>query len=314
MAVKQAAYSADKTSASSRTWSRFLRKRSNYLFVLPMLIYMIVLMGYPIIVNIQNSLYDLGVMTFRTGTAPYIGFGNYEELLHDAGFLNAVRLSIGFTSVSLAIQFIGGFALALFFNRPFPGNGILRSMLLLAWLLPAAVAGNLFRWMFDGDYGVFNYFLQSFGLLSEPRYWLFDPDTALLGVIIANAWVGIPFNMLLLLAGLQNISPTLYEAAVVDGATVPQRFFNITLPMMRPVALGVILLAFIYTFKVFDLIYVMTAGGPVDATTVLPIYTQRLNFTFFRFGEGAAAATLLLLGLLFLAIGYARLISREEAA
>ena len=110
-------------------------------------------------------------------------------------------------------------------------------------------------------------------------------EAALLGVIVANAWVGIPFNMLLLYAGLQNLSPTLYEVAHIDGATMFQRFRYITLPLMRPVAYGVLLLAFIYTFKVFDLIYVMTAGGPVDATTVLPIFTHKLSFSFFRFGE-----------------------------
>jgi multiple sugar transport system permease protein len=314
------AYSTSQTtdayagSLPRQSWLASLRKRSNYLFVAPMLIYMIITMGYPILVNLQTSLYDLNVRTFRAGNAPYVGLDNYIELIGDADFRHAAQISLTFTGVSITLQFVIGFALALFFNRPFPGNGVLRSMLLLAWLLPSVVGGNLFRWMFDGDYGVINFFLQSLGLMNEPRYWLFDPDTALIGTIIANAWVGIPFNMLLLLAGLQNIPPTLYEAATVDGANVIQRFFNITLPLMRPVALGVILLAFIYTFKVFDLIYVMTAGGPVDATTVLPIQTYRLNFSFFRFGEGAAAATLLLVGLLFLAIGYARLIRTEEVA
>src|SRR5262249_53162379 len=125
--------------------------------------------------------------------------------------------------------------------------------------------------------------LQSIGLLQDKKYWLLDGSTALLGTILANAWVGIPFNMMLLLAGLQNIPATLYEAASIDGATVIRRFIHITLPQMRAVALGLLLLTFIYTFKVFDLIYVMTAGGPVDATTVLPIQIYRLNFSFFRF-------------------------------
>jgi multiple sugar transport system permease protein len=187
-------------------------------------------------------------------------------------------------------------------------------MLLLAWVLPAVVVGNIFRWMLDGDYGPINYFLRSVSLMPEKQYWLLDPNTALLGTILANAWVGIPFSMVLLLAGLQNIPPALYEAASIDGAGVRQRFTSITLPMMRPVALGILLLTFIYTFKVFDLIYIMTSGGPVDATTVLPIYTFKLTFDFFRFGDGAAAAILLLLGLLSLAVGYSRLITREEAA
>lgn len=291
-----------------------LRKRSNYLFVAPMLVFIILMMGYPIFVNIQMSFYDVTVMTFRAGNAPFVGLENYTKLLQDSAFLKAVGLSLIFTSTSIALQFSIGFALALFFNQPFPGNGILRAMLLLAWLLPAVVVGNIFRWMFDGDYGVVNLFLQSLGLMQVKHYWLLDPNTALPSTILANAWVGIPFNLMLLLAGLQNIPETLYEAASIDGANTVRRFLHITLPMMRPVALGILLLTFIYTFKVFDLIYVMTAGGPVDATTVLPIQIYRLNFTFFRFAHGAAAATLLLFGLLCLAIGYSRLIQREEAA
>src|SRR5688500_1440571 len=155
-------------------------------------------------------------------------------------------------------------------------------------MLPTVVSGSLFRWMLDGDFGVVNYALRELSLIDSNRYWLIDPDTALAGTILANIWVGIPFNMVLLLAGLQNIPVTLYEAASVDGANAWQRFRSLTLPLMRPVALSVLLLGIIYTFKVFDLVYVMTGGGPVDATNVLPIQTYKLSFTFFRFGEGAA--------------------------
>jgi multiple sugar transport system permease protein len=291
-----------------------LQRSKNYFFIVPMLAFIVIMLGYPIFTNIQMSFYDVTVTTFRSGDAPYVGLENYLVLLRDPAFTKSVVISLGFTSVSIMLQFTVGFALALFFNRPFPGNGFLRAMLLLAWLLPAVVVGNVFRWIFDGDYGVFNYLLQSIGLMQEKHYWLLDTNTALLCTILANAWVGIPFNMMLLLAGLQNIPTTLYEAASIDGASAIDRFVYITLPMMRPVALGILLLTFIYTFKVFDLIYVMTDGGPVDATTVLPIQIHRLTFDFFRFAHGAAAATLLLLGLLFLAIGYSRLIQREEAA
>jgi multiple sugar transport system permease protein len=284
------------------------------MFILPMLLFIVLMMAYPIFVNIQTSLHDVTVTTFRSGDAPFVALENYAQLLQDPSFLKATSLSLSFTSVSIFLQFSFGFALALFFNRPFPGNGILRAMLLLAWLLPAVVVGNIFRWMLDGDYVVFNYFLQSLNLMSGRHHWLLDPNTALLGTIIANAWVGIPFNLMLLYAGLQNISPTLYEAASIDGAGPFAGFFHITLPVIRPIALGVLLLSFIYTFKVFDLVYIMTAGGPVDTTTVLPIHIYKLNFAFFRFSDGAAAATILLLGLLILAIGYSRIIEREEAA
>jgi multiple sugar transport system permease protein len=266
-----------------------------------------------VFVNLQMSVYDVDVMTFLRGGAAFVWFDNYLKLLQNAAFLKATLLSFIFTVSSIAIQFTVGFALALFFAKPFPWSGVLRALLLLAWLLPSVVVGNIFRWMLDGDYGPVNYALSALGLLSAKQYWLLDPGTALLGVILANAWVGIPFNMMLLLAGLQNISPSLYEAAAIDGAGPLQRLWSITLPQMRPVALGVVLLCFIYTFKVFDLVYIMTKGGPVDATQTLPIYTFKLTFDFFRFGDGAAASTLLLAGLLLVALGYARLIRNEGA-
>jgi multiple sugar transport system permease protein len=292
----------------------WLRRHSAYLFVAPMLLYLVALTAWPIALNLQMSVFDVDVGTFLRGGAAFVWLDNYWKLLGDPAFIKATLISLVFTTVSIALQFGFGLALALFFARPFPGNGLLRALLLLAWLLPSVVVGNIFRWMLDGDYGPLNYALHAAGLLPGKQYWLLDPGTALLGVIIANAWVGIPFNMMLLLAGLQNIPASLYEAASIDGAGPLQRFVSITLPQLRAVALGVVLLCFIYTFKVFDLVYVMTRGGPVDATTVLPIYTYKLTFDFFRFGDGAAASTLLLAGLLVLALGYSRLIRDEAAA
>ena len=286
---------------------------ADYLFLLPAVLFIAVTMLYPVWTNLRMSLHDVTVATFIRDTAPFIGLQNYRDLVADPAFHKALSLSLIFTFGSLVFQFGIGFALALFFNRPFPGNYTLRALLLVAWLLPTVVSGSLFRWMLDGDFGVVNFALASLGL-GDGRYWLIDPSTALAGTILANIWVGIPFNMALLLAGLQSIPQTLYEAASVDGATAWQRFRSLTLPLMRPVALSVLLLGLIYTFKVFDLIYVMTRGGPVDATTVLPIYTYQLTFNFFRFGDGAAAATLLLVGLVGVAVAYLRATRTEEAA
>lgn len=298
---------------SAARLGNWLRRHDGYLFVSPMLIYTLALTVYPIATNLLMSFYAVDVMTFLRGGAAFVWLGNYVKLLSDPAFQKATLLSFVFTITSIAIQFTLGLALALFFAKPFPGNSLLRALLLLAWLLPSVVVGNIFRWMLDGDYGPLNYALGALGLLHGKQYWLLDPGTALAGVILANAWVGIPFNMMLLLAGLQSISPSLYEAAAIDGAGPVQRFWSITVPQLRPVALGVVLLCFIYTFKVFDLVFIMTKGGPVDATNTLPLYTFRLTFEFFRFGDGAAASTLLLVGLLALAFGYSRLI-RDEGA
>ena len=287
---------------------------TGYLFLLPALIYIGLTMLYPVGYNLRMSFQDVNIGTFLSGDAPWIGVDNYRRLIDDQVFRTALGRSLVFTAGSLVFQFSIGFALALFFNRPFPGNGLLRALMLLAWLLPTVVSGSLFRWMLDGDFGIVNHGLERLGLISESRYWLLDPGTAMPGVVLANIWVGIPFNMVLLLAGLQSIPTTLYEAASVDGANAWQRFRSLTLPLMRPVSLSVLLLGIIYTFKVFDLVYVMTKGGPVDATTTLPIWTYMLTFSFFRFGEGAAAATLLLVGLVGVAAAYLWLTRREEAA
>lgn len=283
-----------------------------YLFVAPALLYIMLTTVYPIVSNLRMSLYDVTVTTFLSNSAPFIGLDNYRKVLGDLAFQHALQLSLVFTAGSLLFQFTVGFALALLFSRPFPGNGLLRALLLLGWMLPIVVSGSIFRWMLDGSFGIINVILQALGLLQGQRFWLTEPSSALLGTIITNIWVGIPFNMVLLLPGLQSISPTLYEAASIDGATRWQSFRHITLPLMRPVALSVLLLGIIYTFKVFDVVYVMTHGGPVDATTVLPIYVYNLAFQFFRFGEASAAAIVLLVVLTFVAGCYLWLSRREE--
>jgi multiple sugar transport system permease protein len=288
------------------------RQLGRYLFVAPALIYITLTMLYPVVSNLRMSFYDVNVSTFLANNAPFVGLGNYSKVIGDPAFQHALGLSLLFTIGSLLFQFTIGFALALFFSRPFPGNGILRALLLLAWMLPTVVSGSIFRWMLDGSFGIINFILQGLGLLQGTHFWLTDPNTALIGTVAANIWVGVPFNMILLLPGLQSISPSLYEAASIDGASGWQSFRFVTLPLMRPVALSVLLLGIIYTFKVFDLVYVMTGGGPVDATTVLPIYVFNLSFSFFRFGEGAATAILLLLGLTVVAIGYLWLSQHEE--
>jgi multiple sugar transport system permease protein len=315
MAVPVPSATGELTSSRPLASSRRLRLRlADYLFLVPAFAYISATMLYPVYSNLRMSLFDVDVMTFLNGQAQFVGPGNYQKLLSDPAFHYTLGRSLIFTGGSLLFQFTIGFALALFFNRPFPGNGAMRALLLLAWLLPTVVSGSLFRWMLDGDYGVLNFILVQLGLLDNRRYWLIEPQTALAGTILANVWVDIPFNMALLLAGLQGIPPELHEAASVDGATRWQQFRSLTLPLMRPVAFSVLLLGLIYTFKVFDLIYVMTGGGPVDATTVLPIYAYKLSFGFFRFGDGAAAATVLLVALLAVALLYLWAVRREDTA
>ena len=288
------------------------RRREGYLCCLPGMAFLALFLAYPLLYNVWTSVHDVDLGQLLGGAERFNGLDNYRTVARDPAFWHSVRLSLIFTGGSLLLQFSIGFALALLFARPFPLNGLLRSLLLVAWLLPPVVSGTLFRWLLDAESGAYNALLEAVGLGALSHDWLTDPSTSLAGVVFANIWVGVPFNMLLLLVGLHTIDPELHEAAALDGAGAGQRFRHITLPLMRPVAVTVLLLGLVYTFKVFDIVFVMTGGGPVDATRVLSLYVYEVFFTFFRFGQGAAAGLLLLVVPLLAGVFYVRRLRREE--
>lgn len=285
-----------------------------YLFVLPAAIFILATVLYPVIYTVNLSLYDVNIRNFLTGTAPFVGLANYATALADPALQRSFIVSLLYTGGSLLLTFVFGFALAILFNRAFPGANTMRALILLAWILPSVVSGNIWRWMLDGSNGVVNFVLMRLGVLQKSIFWLTESETALIGVILATAWTSIPFAMVLLLAGLQGIPGSLYEAASLDGARALRRFVDITVPMMRPVILTVLLLNFIYTFKTFDTVFIMTRGGPGDATTVMPIYAYTVGFSFFRLGDGAVATTLLLIIPISLSLVYFWVSRREEAA
>ena len=278
----------------------------------PALVYIAVFLLAPLVYNVWISMSDANGANLISGDFSPRGFENYRAVIADAGFWNGVVLSAVFTASCLVLQFVIGYALALFFRKPFPGNGVIRALLLVGWILPPVVTGTIFKWIFDSDYGVLNHFLSLFGLIEHPIAWLTGSTTSMIAVIVANLWVGIPFNMLLLLSGLHTIDESLYEAAQVDGAGWWRQFFSITSPLMRPVIVSVLLLGVIYTDTASDLIYTMTKGGPVDSTTTLPVYTYIETFKIFEFGNGAAASTLTLILPLALSWFYVRSLREEE--
>ncbi|MFB5679158.1 carbohydrate ABC transporter permease [Paenibacillus terreus] len=293
---------------SSRSFSSW----NNYLFVLPIVLFMLVFVLFPIVYNITLSLQDVNVYNFKK-EHHFVGFENYVSTFKDPVFYTALRNSIVFTVFSLVFQFGIGFALALFFNRRFPGRNLMRSLMLLAWMLPMVITASVFQWMLNGDYGVVNFILQSLGIIDEPYSWLSNQSTSLLSTIIANIWVGIPFNMIILLTGLQGMPEQLYEAAKLDGAGKLKQFRHITLPLMRPTILILIMLGIINTFKVFDIIFIMTAGGPVNSSNVLPIYSYQMSFTKFEFSQGASVSMIMFVILILIAMVYLRMTSKEEA-
>jgi len=283
-----------------------------YLFVLPASIYMLYFIGYPIISNIILSLQDVTVKTFKTKVKPFVGLGNYVELLNDGVLKTALFNTLIFTVLCLMFQFIIGFALAVFFNRKFTFAKPIRGLLMMPWMIPITVTALIFKFIFGTDVGILNHFLQALGIISIKIDWLTSANTAMFAIICANVWIGIPFNMILISTGLTTIPDELYESASIDGANKFQSFINITLPLLKPTIESVLILGFIYTFKVFDLVYVMTGGGPVNSTHMLSTYSYKLSFELFQYSKGSAVANILFVILLAVSIVYLKYIYVEE--
>ena len=219
-----------------------------------------------------------------------------------------------FTVACILFQFIIGFALAIFFNKNFSISKPIRGLLMMPWMIPITITGLIFKFMFGTDVGIINFFLKTLGLISENIDWLTNPVTALPAVIIANIWIGIPFNMILISTGLTTIPEELYESASIDGANKWQKLCRITLPLLRPTIESVLILGFIYTFKVYDLVYVMTSGGPVNSTQLLSTYSYKLSFDLFKYSQGAAVANILFIILFFVSLLYLRFVYSEREA
>ncbi|MGC5170127.1 carbohydrate ABC transporter permease [Microbacterium sp. DT81.1] len=263
------------------------------LLLVPAIAYIGVFFAYPLVKNVVMSTQEYTTATFYTGEAPFVGFENYTAIFTSGLFGTFLTNTFVFVIGSIVGQFCIGLALAVFFSRRFPLNGIIRSLLLLPWLLPLVVSATLWRWMFDFDNGVVNEVITGLGLPAVP--WLVSTQTAMIAVILVNIWIGIPFNMVILYGGIKEIPPELYEAARLDGASGRQMFRHITLPMLRPVIAVVLVLGFVYTVKVLDLVLVLTQGGPANSTQILATQAYKLSFENFNFGQGAAMGNVLIL-------------------
>jgi multiple sugar transport system permease protein len=252
-------------------------------FAAPLLVYLLAFYAFPLYRNIELSLHDYNLRAFVQGDAEFVGLANYADIIASDTFVPALRNTVMFVLVSIVFQYTIGLALAVFFRQNFRLSGVLRAL-----------------------------FLQAFGI--GQIIWLTSPGMALVSVTIANIWLGIPFNLVILYSGLQNIPGDLYEAASLDGATGWQQFRRITFPLLRPVSAITILLGLIYTLKVVDIIWVMTTGGPGDASTTLAIWSYREAFGTGQpdFSPAAAVGNLLILIALAFGFAYLHLQRRQE--
>ena len=292
----------------------FRHENVGLLFALPAVVYMLIFVGYPIVHNIILGFQDVDVMNFLRGQKHFVGFENYVELFHDEVFFKSVGNTFVFTVCCLFFQFLIGFALAMFFNRKFTFARPVRGILMMPWMIPMTITALMFKFMFSTKVGVVNNILTGLGITSANIEWLTDQNIAMIPVIIANVWIGIPFNMILISTGLTSIPGEVYESAAIDGAGPFQQFIRITLPLMRSTIESILVLGFIYTFKVYDLVYVMTSGGPVNSTQLMSTYSYKLSFDNFLYSKGSAVANALLVILLLVGIVYLRITTRGEDA
>ena len=288
-----------------RWWSR--ERITQVVFVLPAVMYLLLFFGYPLVQNVVMSFQQYTTSTFFTGEAPWVGFANYVTVIKSSLFPTTLINTALFTVGSIIGQFVIGMALALFFTRRFPLSGLLRSLLLLPWLLPLIASTAIWKWMLDQDSGVLNQTLLFLHLIPGPVPWLSSPDFALVSVIIVNIWLGIPFNATILYGGLQGIPEELYEAGALDGATGWKAFRHITWPNLRPVVSVVLVLGVVYTLKVLDIILGLTGGGPANATQTLATNSYQQSFVLFSFGTGAAISNILVIVSLIFTFVYLRL-------
>lgn len=278
-----------------------------YLFLLPAFLSMGLVILYPLVKGIYFSFTDIDQYNmgsaFKPSSYEWIGLDNYIEILldEDSELLGVLWQTIIWTVTNVFFHFTLGLTFAMLLNYSFKGRGLYRLLLMVPWAVPAYVAAFSWRWMYNSEYGLFNKILEFFGF--SPVNWLSEPFWAMFAAISTNVWIGYPFMMVSLLAGLKNIPSNLYEAAMIDGASKFQQFFQITLPMLKPVAFSVTLLGFVWTFNMFPIIYLVTKGGPSGKTEILATYAYREAFENWNLA-GASTYGVLILSILIVLSGF----------
>jgi len=270
------------------------RKREAWLLLAPALLILAVVTFAPLIRTVWLSFTD-EVITSRPQVVTWIGLENYSWALTDPDFIDALWRTLHFTFASVAIETVIAVAVALFLNLEFPGRNVLRILIFLPWAVPTIANAIMWRLIFHPEYGALNAALVQLGVMSSYRSWLGDPKIAMDMIVLADVWKNYPLIALVVLAALQTIPGELYDAARVDSANAWQRFRNVTIPGIFAPLVVVVVLRTIESFRVFDIIYVMTRGGPADATKTVSFFVYREYFAYLRAGSGASYAVVVAL-------------------
>jgi multiple sugar transport system permease protein len=286
-----------KAPAAPPAWAdrRRMRRLARWAFLLPAAAYVLFAFATPVAYNLLLSFEQTSPATISHLTAPFAGLSNYATTLRDPTADSAIVRTFSFTVLSLLFQFLIGFSLALLFNLRFPLRRFARSLILVPWLLPLLVTGEIFKFLFQLEAGAVNQILLDLHLISQPIGFELSPGWAYVTVLITNIWIGVPFFTVVLYSALQDVPAELTEAASIDGAGPWQRLTRVTLPVIRPVIEVVFVLGFVFTVKVFDVVIGLTNGGPANSTQLISTWAWSLSFQDFDYGAGAALNTVLLL-------------------
>jgi multiple sugar transport system permease protein len=280
------------------------------LFIVPSLVFVSVFTLYPIFESFRLSFYRM-ILTLPWLGQKMVGWENYVDLWTDPVAWQALRTTLVFVGVTVPSELLLGLGMALVMNEAFRGRGVVRAIVLIPWAIPTVVSSQMWRFIFNDRYGLFNFVLfggdtaHYFAPLADPRF-------AMLAIMAAEIWKTAPFAALIILAGLQTISDEVYEAASIDGATSWQKFRHVTLPLLWPALLLALLFRTIDALRVFDLVFVMTQGGPADATNVLQFYGYKKTFAEGMIGYGSTIAVMVFMISLILALAYLRALKSER--
>jgi multiple sugar transport system permease protein len=289
-----------------------LRRATPWLFLVPALTVTGLVIAVPVVRTIWMSVHD--IVLFRPDSAPFTGLRNFARALQDEVFWISLANSIIWIVAVVGLQFAVGFAAALVLNQSFFWRSLARGLIVIPWALPSVIIGLVWTWMYDFNLGVINDALLRLGLIATPVPWLARPDLAMPAIILALIWQGFPFFAITILAGLQTIPGELIEAAVIDGANARQRLVHVILPGIADIVATALLLRTIWVANSFDVILVMTGGGPGFATHTLPLYAFQKAYSAMEFGYGAALALILAALLMLVVISWVRRAARELTA
>ena len=273
---------------------RALRRRSlleregvfSWLMLAPGVLFLLAFVAYPFFYGIFLSLQERRVAAAGT----FVGLANFAALMHEPVFWQVAKNTFVYTIVATILKMVGGLGMALVMNQHFRGRNLARAFLLLPFIVPTVLSTVAWMWILDPTFSVINWTLLNTGLVKQNFSWLGNATLAMVSIIVVNTWRGLPFYGITLLAGLQTIPPDLYEAAAIDGATLTQRFWYITMPVLKPILIIVTMFSVIFTFSDFQLPYVLTHGGPANATHLFATWAFDIGMSAGQLGMGAAVA------------------------